>query len=190
MKTKILMNKEWKDITREERVFCAELFFQIRQNPKPFLNLLGIGSNKTFDVGYEVCFYRDVLYDKKIANENFSDKRTFDLALFSNDEIHIIEAKAQQSFDTIQLDSFAKDREDIPKLFRRIGENPPEVYIHALISSWYTPSAETKGYFYKPTAGKLITWKDIASINDYGSSKDVFLRADDIYPHKQDESSD
>ena len=35
-----LNGKKWADITRDERFFCAHLYFEMQKDLKPFLNLL------------------------------------------------------------------------------------------------------------------------------------------------------
>lgn len=35
-----LNNKKWSQITRDERFFCAELYFEIKKDPAMFLNWL------------------------------------------------------------------------------------------------------------------------------------------------------
>jgi len=176
MSLSYLGNKTWNEITREERVFCAELYFQIRNNIVPFLKLINIDETIAFDVGYEVCFYRDVLkeYSKSIRKEQLPQKRTFDLVLMSEKQILLIETKANQGFDNEQLQFFKNDKENICKLFSVINENPPNVAIIAIHSNKYTPSEETKSYF-----SRLITWTDIAGI--YKSAETLFKRANDIY---------
>lgn len=63
-----LNGKKWIDISREERLFCAHLYFQIQKDVNKFIDEL----NRLFEdlslpmdcewkVGYEVCFYRDFL---------------------------------------------------------------------------------------------------------------------------------
>lgn len=115
------LGKPWAEITREERYFCAELFFEIRKDTKKFIQFLN--SNPTFnlnideewEIGFEVCFYRDFLYSigksvKVEYNEiKFPQKRTFDLCLFSQSTIVIIEAKVFENFDDKQLNSLDKD---------------------------------------------------------------------------------
>jgi hypothetical protein len=120
MRIEYLNNKSWKEISREERLFCAELYHAISHDQKPFLELLGIDSNKSFDVGYEVCFYRDVLseYGKSINRKELPQKRTFDLALLSNQEIYIVEVKAQQGFAIGQLKDIEQDKESLPQAAR------------------------------------------------------------------------
>jgi hypothetical protein len=176
MQIEYLNNKSWKEISREERLFCAELYHAICHDQKPFLELLGIDSNKSFDVGYEVCFYRDVLsaHNIKIGETKLPHKRTFDLALFSNQEIYIVEAKAHQRFETKQLKYFEKDKEYIEKLFSIIGKSIPKISVNAIVSSGYNPKDSTLRYF-----DKKITWKQLSA--KYLSSKELFERADAIY---------
>lgn len=85
------LGKPWLEITREERYFCAELFFEIRNDPKRFINFLNknkileFNPDQDWEIGYEVCFYRDLLYsDRKRVRkyEKYPTKRTFDLCLF------------------------------------------------------------------------------------------------------------
>ena len=135
-----LKGKTWLEITREERLFCAYLYFDIINTGIPhFITQLNnldrniqLESNKEWDIGFEVCFYRDLLYyygnkEKpiRVVNEKrekeglpkFPEKRTFDLCLFSEDEILIIEAKAQQGLESEQCDTFKNDVENIKELF-------------------------------------------------------------------------
>ena len=201
----------WDNITRDERYFCSVLFHNLKFNQRSMLSLIKDGINnkkynieklskknkeklnflknielKRFDIGFEVCFYRDMLYlykDKRKEYETKNGKiklpykRTFDLALFSEDTIIIIEAKAQQGFDTKQLEDFKKDKKRIKKLFRIIKKKRPKVYIVGLHSSHYSPKTESKKYF-----DSLINWNDIAQ--KYPDSKELFGRANDIYPNK------
>jgi len=174
---KYFRNKTWSETTREERLFCAELFFEIRKNPIPFLELIG-KENKDYEVAFESCFYRDVLkaYGISIKDKGIDlpPKRTFDLALFAEDEIVIIEAKAKQGFDSEQLESFEADFNNIWKLFDIIGENVPKIEIIALCSSRYKPKNATLINFVK-----TITWKELIDV--YPNGKEMFLRADEIY---------
>jgi len=197
---------KWDNITRDERYFCSELFHNLRSDQsgilslikesiiteekkdKEKLNFLKNIESKRFDIGFEVCFYRDMLnyygvrikwQMEKLKEHSLSFKRTFDLALFSEDAIIIIEAKAQQGFDTKQLKEFKKDRKRIKKLFKKINRNKPKVFIVGLYSSKYSPNSETIKSF-----DSIIKWSDIAQ--KYPSSKDIFIRANDIYPNKND----
>ena len=38
--SKNLLGKPWAEITREERYFCAELFFEVRKDIKKFIRFL------------------------------------------------------------------------------------------------------------------------------------------------------
>ena len=124
-----LHNKNWIEISREERLFCAHLYFDITKDTKRFIAFLNTKNNLIkndidvdWEIGFEVCFYSDWL---KYKNESIRDKpdypqkRTFDLCLFSEDKIIIIEAKAQQGFQTKQNDSFKEDKFKIQKLIGR-----------------------------------------------------------------------
>jgi len=196
-------SSSWDNITREERYFCFELFQNIKKDQKKFLSLIKNGINydrykngkftteskqlklkylesiesKSFDVGVEACFYRDLLKWNGKGIKIFKQlpqKRTFDLALFSENEIIIIEAKAQQGFDTKQMEDFEKDKDYINELFKIIKKPAPKVYIVGIHSSKYTPSPTTKNHF-----DATITWEQIA--NTYPNSKALFNRANDIY---------
>ncbi|GHT24232.1 hypothetical protein FACS189430_08800 [Bacteroidia bacterium] len=177
MKIKFLNNQSWNEVSREERFFCAKLYSQMELDVVPMLDLLGINKDKQFDIGYEVCFYRDVLkaHGKRVSQTRLPSKRTFDLMLISDDELHIIEAKAQQRFDGVQFENIDNDKEHINALFEKIGQNKPEVQIHALISSNYHPKPTTKSHF----NGEPIFWKDVAE--KYTAAKEIFMRADKIY---------
>jgi len=174
---KYLNNKSWLQITREERFFCAQLFFELRNNPTPFLHHLN-QTDKKYEVGFEVCLYRDLMKERglSIRNSPYPQKRTFDLAFFAEDEIIIIEAKAQQGFHTEQLEDFMKDKELIPKL---LGPNcKVSVKIIGIYSSLYQPSAKTVSSFDK----KVVTWKELSTL--YPSSEEIFNQADSSFSKK------
>jgi hypothetical protein len=178
MSISYLKNQTWISITREERVFCAELYFQLRNDLKPFLKLADLPINIKYDIGYEVCFYRDILkaYKKSIKASKLPQKRTFDLVLFSEKEIVIIEAKAEGGFDNIQLSSFRNDSGNVHKAFREIGfeSNAIKVKLIAICSKKYTPKDKSKEIF-----EKIITWDEIADI--YPKAKDIFYRANEVH---------
>lgn len=114
------LGKPWLEITREERYFCAELFFEIKNDIKKFIRFLNahtklnLDEGQEWEIGYEVCFYRDYLFDKGkgVKSSTYHDKRTFDLCLFSNTHIIVIEAKVDQSFYPKQLESLQNDVEN------------------------------------------------------------------------------
>lgn len=176
----------WKDITRDERYFCAELFFKYKDKPGDLVDLISSkfnpahnlnSNNSIWELGYEVCFFRDFVYrfgdenkTKSIKNTTYSQKRTFDLALFSNDTLIIIEAKAFEGFENKQITEFKEDEEKLRKL---LGDNcPKNIFLIALVSSHLKMRETTKANFQA-----VITWEDIHS-----KTKDpVFKRADDLF---------
>lgn len=176
-----LEGRTWAEVTREERFFCAELFFVIRQDVPAFVQFLdqeehwvkrtgrGVNSleiNANWDPAYEACFYRDM------GRLDVSRKRTFDLALFSDKTIILIEAKAHQGFDNKQLKSMARDRDEVAKL-----TGHAEVLVAGIMSSGYKPKPETRTQF-----DLVVTWNDLA--RRYGTNEPVkraFDRADGVY---------
>lgn len=206
MKYNYLKNKNWSEITRDERTFCLYLFSAFQDRPdklseliqnsaSPFAgfnnNLLLEGQN--WELGYEVCFYRDLLFEhgkgiksevQNIKSETGIDankliKRTFDLCLFSEKEIVIIEAKSNESFNTSQLVDFKNDKFYINEIFEYLGiANPPKVYFVILASSHYyasTSFTQLKGIgkellIKAKIADSLISWKQIAESSYFDKS--------------------
>lgn len=189
-------NATWENISRDERFFCFELYQQLKSDQKGILSLIKDGIIETdkhfnkersnylynigpqiFDIGVEVCFYRDLLKwnDKKIGETTLPHKRTFDLTLFSEDAIIIIEAKAQQGFDSKQLIEFENDKKHIEYLFEeKMNLGAPEVFLVGLHSSKYSPNLATISAF-----DSIITWNGISE--KYSSSNKLFKRADSLY---------
>jgi len=174
-----LRNKFWSEITREERYFCAELFFDIKNNPKIFIEYLNnnlqqnFNINQHWEVGYEVCFYRDYLFSinesvkPKYKGQKYPQKRTFDLSLFSDSDFIIIEAKADQNFSKGQIEDLDDDRKLLlPKLLSENGK-VPEINAFLLCSS--TNKQIIKDY-------KKFYWKDLVSI--YNNS--IYAVADNL----------
>lgn len=184
MSWKYLKDKKWIEVTRDERFFCTHLYFKILKNNLPFLKMLlekkvinmQEANSSLWEVGYEVCFYRDFIHsvgidgNKKIGRTIFSKlrKRTFDLCMFSQNKIIIIEAKAQQGFAVEQMNSFMEDEELIKEL---VGQDI-SIKLVALASSKYSPKKETKKNF-----DAIINWQQIQSLYP----NDIFLRANEIY---------
>jgi hypothetical protein len=179
-----LLNKDWTEITREERYFTAVLFESLRKDIKPFLSLLkrkGINvepeTPEKYEPAFEICFYRDLLfaYDKGIRSSLYPVKRTFDLAIFSENHIILFEAKANQSFSTKQLDDFKKDKRLITQLLHELGKECPKIDLVVIFSDKYTPTDETlpKDDFSR------IKWSEIAE--KYNDNQAQFLHAKDIY---------
>jgi len=171
-------NKTWnEEVSRTEKMFCAELFFLLKEkdNLLEFIKKFKLKQG-CYDVGYEVAFYRDLLKIKEFANkikDKYSLHRAFDLALFSENDIYIIEAKAQDGFNNKQLGYFKKDEKKVLKMLKEI--NPKikvEIHLLALISSNYNLKQETRDKF-----ENIITWRDVYEL--YGN--EIFNRADGIY---------
>lgn len=189
-----LSNQNWEDITREERFFCCELFIELRRNIAPFLKLLLAkktiseqeSNSNLWDVGYEVCFYRDLIYNfyhneahklnwqidiGKVADEHNLKalrKRTFDLCLFSENHIIIIEAKAQGGFNNKQMADFKNDIKLVKKL---VGETV-NVSLIGLTAEKYDPKNKTIENF-----KTILTWKQLHELY----SNKHFLRAEAVF---------
>ena len=114
---------KWQDKTREERQFCAGLYNEIRRCPGRFVALLNsceihrdamptLKQSEFVDVGFEVAFYRDIT---KMGFKTFTDdcvkrQRKFDLALFFERHLIVIEAEAQQSFGKSDIENLERDQ--------------------------------------------------------------------------------
>lgn len=151
-------DRAWSNITREERVFCAELYFALRGRERDFVRWLGdrpgtqsleLEPEQPWEAAFEVCFYRDLLFvhDTSVRDSRYSDKRTFDLCLFSPNDIVIIEAKAQAAFESRQLEYFTNDKLDVLQALRDVGRDPSNVRVTllGLASSQYFANARKYG---------------------------------------------
>jgi len=168
---KYLQGMRWEAITREERFFCAALYQVASQQPKPLLRLLDIDADpEAVEIGYEVCFYRDLLHlhGQPVSQSPFSNQRTFDLTVFTDRKIYIIEAKAHEGFTNKQLESIKQDKTCVPKLCGI------EAAACAIVSSRYRPKAETRRHF-----AQIITWQQLAE--KYPAQAALFARADGIF---------
>lgn len=173
----------WRDITREERFYCFCLYLHARSDPGSFADWvnqtaqLNIDTTGVWDLGIEVCLYRDLLWHKgtSVHGSGFSPKRTFDLCLFGSKAILIIEAKVYQPFNKKQSATFARDSEDILKLLK--SENL-KVFLVALASSRYLASHPqvASGQATWPFHGQ-ISWAD--AYEEYGDA--LLQQADDLY---------
>jgi hypothetical protein len=174
--------RRWSDITREERLFCAELYQVVKVHPRGFVRLvnavtsLDLKEDTYWDVGYEVCFYRDVLDHRgePKGGSTYSLKRTFDLCMFSEDAIVVIEAKSHQLFTAQQSESFAEDAGAIARL---IGAHP-KVFMIALASSRYFQAfdAHGGGIALRPFDARL-SWSQLEA--EYANP--LFGRAEAVY---------
>jgi hypothetical protein len=113
----------WAEVTRDERFFCAHLHMLIEKigvsGFVAFLNTkegIDIDPTANWEAAFEACFYRDFWQHKKKEVVLFSPKRTFDLCLFSNHTIVIIEAKSHGGFTEKHLAEFDKDEDQVKGL--------------------------------------------------------------------------
>jgi hypothetical protein len=110
----------------------------------------------------------------KEKDNSYSQKRTFDLCLFSEDQIIIIEAKAQQPFKSDQLIIFNKDVTEIKEKLKT------KVDLIALASSIYFENQKKHGKagLLECFEGKHLSWSSLSS-----KYKDdpILARADKIY---------
>lgn len=179
--------RQWRTITREERYFTSLLFHELCKDAGPLIKILRADLELPTDVevldeGFEVSFFRDAyrpdlieqlkLRKLKPSELKLLQHQTYDLVLFlSSKEMVIIEAKAQQSFNSRQLRTLAEAKNQIEKSG---FESAKRVYLVALYSSLYSPRPETLRAF-----DAHITWKQIAE--RYGKFREDFERADCIY---------
>ena len=121
---KYLSDKKWAQITREERYFCSHLYHFLIGKEKEFVDWLNetivtdFNSDQVWEISFEVCFYRDFYkaFRKKEKPAKDLRKRTFDLVLFSESEIIIIEAKVQQPFKEKQINDLRNDIKNLTEL--------------------------------------------------------------------------
>ena len=175
-----LDGKLWRQITRDERFFCQRLYELINvDSPIEFVKYLNdtinltLSTEEEWEVGFELCFYRDLWHYHGKKGELFSPQRTFDLCLFGEDAIIIIEAKAAQGFDHDQNTSFELDVDAVRNL-----TGVDNVQLIGLCSSKHEIESSTLDLF----EGKIIKWKDLAKLyND----DEILLRADDVYEYSK-----
>jgi hypothetical protein len=176
----------WNDITREERFYCFALYLHAQNDPQAFAAWvketarLDIDPATDWDIGLEVCFYRDYLWHKgkPVHGSGFSPKRTFDLCLFSTKAIVIIEAKVDQPFDVEQNETFAQDSQRIPEL---LDTKDIKVFLVALASSKYFQSDAKYGNGESLRAFQgQISWAN--AYRKYGDS--LLRQADELYGSK------
>jgi len=173
----------WHDLTREERFYCFCLYQNARNDPAHFAKLvtrlshLNIPDSDSWDLGVEVCFYRDYLWhlNRPVRGSGFSPKRTFDLCLFNPLSIIVIEAKVDQPFDLEQNEHFANDARKIKEL---LLDERISVKLVALASSRYYEALKTYGSeeALQPFDGR-ISWADMHKEYD----DPILKQADDLY---------
>ena len=164
---KYLRNQYWSQITREERYFCSHLYHLLIGKEKEFViwlnNTLGehFNPDQEWEISFEVCFYRDFykLNGKDLPEE--LRKRTFDLCLFSETDIIIIEAKVQQPFKKKQINDL---REDVVILEEMLIADSVKITPLLLGSETFFKNLEGKygkGVETFITGIKFITWEKL-----------------------------
>lgn len=196
-----LKGKRWAEVSRDERFFCAVLYEHARKDPAEFARWviektgLDLATEGNWDLGYEVCFYRDYLWSigksintfpvDDVEVKTFPPKRTFDLCLFSEGAIVIIEAKVCEPFDAGQNVDFARDKRLINKL---PGLENLAVHIVALATSEYFINAGKHGrkgtlevFENRHLTWSHITWAQVAEKYRRDDKDALLARADRMY---------
>lgn len=175
-----LGGKNWAHVTREERFFCQRLYELVRTAPVEFAGYLstrlelGLDIRGEWEIGYEVCFYRDLWQLRGREGRLYSPKRTFDLCLFGETAIVIIEAKAALGFESAQNQVFHGDIAEVRRL-----TGLQNVQLVGLCSSKHRLDSSSKATF----AHKVVRWSDLAAkfAND-----EILVRADAVYGEERD----
>ena len=191
-----LGGNRWSDITRDERFFCQRLYTKIENNVGKFINhindktKLNLPLDVDWEPSYEVCFYRDLWYynkklDKKIKLH--SPKRTFDLCLFSENRIIIIEAKAQQAFDKEQMELFKKDFEHIQEIAQNVTNHSIDCIVLGLVSNKYSKYLKENKIDFSFERGifdpsKMLNWEELSELYD---NDPVLKRADEVFEENE-----
>ena len=179
-----LEGRRWADVTREERFFCQRLYEQVRrEGAERFAayvsDRLGMALPREgeWEIGFEVCFYRDLWQHRGREDRLHSPKRTFDLCLFGQRAIVIIEAKAAETFEKNQNARFEEDVAHVREL-----TGVERVELIGLCSSRYTVGAARAAAF----DNRILRWNDLAARYDGDA---VLRRADAVYESKRASAS-
>ena len=173
-----LNGKNWKDVSRDERRFCADLVFQLQKNTtQPAFvewvvkkNNLDVSNIIDFEIDFEVCFYRDLIFNYELTNKvNLEGKkeikgllkRTFDICIFLPNDIIIIEAKAAQGMTSKQMIEFKYDKIAIQTCFTELNLPIKNIFLVGLISSEYSTKNISKLNENNIYFDGIINWKDI-----------------------------
>lgn len=182
-----LKAKKWQQLTRDERFYCFALYSHAAKNPAAFAEFvikearLDCASTGQWDIGVEVCFYRDYRWHQGLGvkESEFSEKRTFDLCLFGETDLIIIEAKCDQGFDKRQLKSFAEDVVKLPKL---LGGLTPSVHLVALASSKYIKRQRPGGTLRSAFGDHVVSWRECSALYEQDP---LLAQADALYRSKE-----
>jgi hypothetical protein len=189
-----LKGSPWSSWTRDERYFCSVLHAHAAASPGDFAKWLrrvaaiDVGAGP-WDVGFEVCFYRDYLWQLGVDHRELTTsgvplplKRTFDLCLFGPDSITVIEAKVCEPFSLKQNRDFAQDVDRIRSL---PGLDSVRTSVVALASSKYYDNVARHGRrdgdgqteALSVFRGHHVRWLD--AYEHYGNP--LLLQADQMY---------
>lgn len=146
MSVSYLKHQPWSLWSREERLFCAVLFEHARRDPAEFAKWLigeaklGVQPDDSWDLGFEVCFYRDFLWqqNRSARVDGLPSKRTFDLCLFGERAVIVMEAKVSEVFGAKQNTNVGRDKGLVRRL---IGRDLLVVNVVAIASSKYFENA-------------------------------------------------
>lgn len=181
MSISYLAGRPWSGISREERFYCARLFERASSKPAEFAawiastSGLHLPAEGGWDIGFEVCFYRDIMVSRgRSATDHFPIKRTFDLCLFHEHTILIVEAKVCERFKSKQMRDIASDFDLVPEAVGR----DINVQCLALASSRYFGNHARHGNqrMLSLFHGR-ITWAQVGAFFD----DPLLLRADQLY---------
>ncbi len=172
----------WSSVTREERYFSSTLFHELVRNPKPFWRLLSkqlsakldVRNIGVADVGYEVCFFRDLARVGMVERQQRSlEKQTFDLVLtLESGPLVIVEVKAQQAFNLKQLEKLREAR-NLIIASKKLPSRHRSVFIAGLCSSRARCDRS------RPLLDGLIRWSDLRPY--YPKIAADLARADGLY---------
>lgn len=180
-----LEGKKWAEVSRDERFFCQRLYARANDDLKKFTRLsnelspgLNLDESADWEIGFEVCFFRDVKHlrgDTWNTDHHYSPKRTFDLCLFSEKRIVIIEAKAQQSFesDAAQLGGFKDEK----VWMQEIVGSQVKVDVLTLASGIYL-RPEVRSSLGAKLGIEPVSWEAIARAYE---DDQILMRAEDVY---------
>lgn len=177
-----LNGKSWWEVTRTEQYFCQHLFSLLLQNGATsfvyYLNKkfnLSLPLDTFWEPAFEVCFFRDLHYFRKINSlcdsRCYSPQRTFDLGLFSEEVIVPIEAKAFQRFED-DMDQLRKLNEDMNQIKKET--NVKNVYLIGLVSDKYNASEAVKKVF----NNRIITWSELSLLFN---NDEILAQANSLY---------
>ncbi len=196
-----LGGKSWLDVTREERLFCAHLYHDIKSggrerelvgwlmdkaiwHPQSAREALDV--NQDWEVAYEVCFYRDLLHSagEPVRASDYPSKRTFDLCLFSEKCVVIVEAKVHERFGKEQVEAIREDKKRVGRIAMHVARNDkkPVVMTIGLASSTYFKNVFKRGHVLAPLIESAfdarVTWHSVYEL----LGDPLYEDADEKYP--------